>query len=125
MDNHAEAEEHLREAWRLIAGKADRYTCRTLFLRAALAAVGKTDASLFLGQLKAIFEQGIQPQPTRNVSVRENLQQRLSPIAFALFDALYAAINEPDGLSKLNARPDWQAITTVPLDTPWPENAGS
>ncbi|HNX33262.1 MAG TPA: tetratricopeptide repeat protein [Kiritimatiellia bacterium] len=123
MDNHAEAEEHLREAWCLAVGKADCYTARTLFLRAARAAVRKEEVAPYLGQLKTIFNQGIQPMPFRNVSVRDYLQQSLPPDAFSLLDALYAAINEPDGLAKLTALPDWQAITTVPLETPWPETS--
>ncbi len=118
MDKPAEAEEHLREAWRLSGGKADRYTCRTLFLHAALAAVRNEALALYVGQLKTLFDQGIQPAPSRNVTVRDHLRQHLPADTSALFEAVYAAINEPDGLAKLSALPDWQAIAPVPLDAP-------
>ena len=114
-----EAEEHLREAWRLVAGEADRFAARTLFLRAALAETRRDNAALYLGQLKTVFGQGIQPMPSRNTTVREHLQQSLAAEQFALFDAIYAAINEPDGLVSLHTLPAWQAIQPRPLDEPW------
>ncbi len=120
MENHDEAEQHLREAWRLIAGKADRYTCRTLFLRAALAAVRNEAATPYLGQLKTLFNQDIMPQSSRNTSVKEYLQKHLSSEVFSFLDLIYAAINESDGLIKLTSHPDWQAIKPVSLATPWP-----
>lgn len=81
MGATGEAEEHLREAWRLVAGKADRYTARTLFLRAALAVVRSEAAGLFLGQLKTLFDQGIQPMPSRNLAVRLRARRcRFEPI---------------------------------------------
>jgi Tfp pilus assembly protein PilF len=115
-----DAEQHLRGAWQLIAGKADRYTARTLFLRAALAATRREDTDLYLGQLKTLFDQGIDPAPSRNISVREHLQQNLPAEHFALFDAVYAAINEPVGLAQLRASPAWDAIGLRPLEEPWP-----
>jgi tetratricopeptide (TPR) repeat protein len=120
MHETTEALQHLREAWRLIAGNADRYTARILFLRAALAATQSEDHRFYLGQLKTVFDQGIQPMPSRNISVRQFLQRNLAAEEFALFDAIYTAINEPDGLNKLRALAAWQAIQPRPLDEPWP-----
>jgi len=119
MGNNAEAEAHLREAWRLVAGKADRYVCRILFLRAALAVLRNEDATLFLGQLKTLFEQGIQPMPSRNTAVRDYLQKFLSADRYALFAAIYAAINEPEGLAMLNASTAWQKVPVAALETSW------
>lgn len=119
MGMSTEAQEHLREAWRLVASKADRYTCRTLFLRAALAALQNEDVTLYLGKLKTLFDLGIQPMPSRNTSVREYLQNNLSADLFALFDAIYTAINEPTGIAKLGALPAWQEVPAIPLETPW------
>lgn len=116
---HAEAEKRLREARRLAGGRADCYACRTFFLRAALAAVRKEDANLYLGQLKTTFDLEIRPMPSRNTTVRDYLQQQLAAGAFALFDAIYAAINEPDGLAKLKAMPAWQQVKAVALDVAW------
>jgi Tfp pilus assembly protein PilF len=115
-----EAEEHLREAWRLMAGKADRYTSRTLFLRAALAALRNEDAALYLGQLKTLFDQGVRPSPTRNTSVLEHLQQNLSANQVVLFAAIYDAIDTPGGLLRLSVLPTWQALQPRPIDEPWP-----
>ena len=58
--------------------------------------------------------------PSRNLAVRDHLKQSLSAEQFSLFDAIYAAINEPDGLARLSALPAWQAIQPRPLDEPWP-----
>jgi len=115
-----EAEGHLTEAWRLAAGEADGYTTRTLFLRAALAAARGEDPALYLGQLKTLFDQGIQPAFSTNITVREHLQRTLPAEQFALLAAVYAAVYEPDGLARLSALPAWQAIQSRPLDEPWP-----
>jgi len=121
MDNHPESEHHLREAWRLIAGKADRYTCRTLFLRAALAAMRKEDTAIYLGQLKTIFEQeGIQPISSRNTTVLDYLRKHIPADQFAMFDAIYSATNKPDGIAQLQAISAWQRVRPVPLSSPWP-----
>jgi tetratricopeptide (TPR) repeat protein len=121
MDNHPESLHHMNEAWRLIEGKADRYTCRTLFLRAALAAVRKEDAAIYLGQLKTIFEQeGMQPMLSRNITVLEHLQKHLPADQFALFDAIYSMINKLDELAQLEAISAWQHTQAVPLSSPWP-----
>jgi len=116
----AEAEAHLREAFSRTSGAPDGFMARTLFLKAALAALRGEDSGIFLGQFKTLIEKNIKPVPTRNTSVREYLQSKLAPDSFALFGAVFAAVNEPDGLAKLNSRPDWQAIGPVPFDTPWP-----
>ena len=58
--------------------------------------------------------------PSRNIAVRDHLQQNLSTEQFILFDAIYVAINEPDGLTRLAALPAWRAIQPRPLEEPWP-----
>lgn len=73
MQEWAEAAEHLHVAWRLAPSKTDRFGARTLFLRAALAAVRGEDPDLFFGQLKALLDGGIQPAPSRNITVLELL----------------------------------------------------
>ncbi len=115
-----ESEEHLREAWRLVAGKADGYVTRTLFLRAALATSRGEDPSLYLGQLKTLFDQGIRPVLSRNTSIREYLRRKVHAEQAALMGVVYAAVYEPDGLARLSAMPTWQAIQSRPLGEPWP-----
>jgi len=109
------------EAWRLVAGKVDGYAVRTIFLRAALAALSKADTGIDIGQLKTVFDQGIQPQPWRNASARECLQQHLRLEQVALFESIYVAINESDGIVRLNSLPEWQVVEPVPVDAPWPQ----
>ena len=116
----AEAESHLRDAWRLTGGKADGYTWRTLFLRAALAALRNESVTLYLGQLRTLVDAGIRPVPSRNLAVRERLRQGLSGAVAVLLDAVYQAITESRGVAGLAERSDWQAIRPVPLDSPWP-----
>jgi WD40 repeat protein/tetratricopeptide (TPR) repeat protein len=120
MGATSEAEEQLCEAWRLESGKQYGCTYRALFLRGALAATQQADTALYLGQLKTLFDQGVPPIPAHNTSVHEHLQRTLPSDQSALFDALYAAINEPDGVTRLSALPAWQAIPPRPLDEPWP-----
>ena len=59
--------------------KPDRFTARTLFLRAALAVLQRQDPSLCFGQLKTLLDGGIQPAPSRNVTVLELLGQKADP----------------------------------------------
>ena len=120
MGKFPEAATHLSQARRLMAGQADGYTARTLFLRSALAALRNEDSTLYTGQLKTLFDQNIQPEPSRNLAVRDHLQQNLSAEHFTWFDALYAAINEPDGIARLSTLPAWQAIPPRPLEEAWP-----
>lgn len=120
MDLHAEADQHLCEAWRLVAGKADPYVARTLFLRAALAALRKENMALYLGQLKTLIEQGAQPVLWRNNSVRDYLQQRLTAERLVPFDALFLVFNKAEGLTRLNVLPAWQVVRSIPLNVPWP-----
>ncbi|MCA9134896.1 MAG: tetratricopeptide repeat protein, partial [Planctomycetales bacterium] len=110
-----EAEQHLRQAWRIVAGKPDGYVFRILFLRAALAETRAEDAALYLGQLKTLFDQGIHPVAYRATSVWGHLQQNLAGEQFALLNSIYTAINETARLVTLSTLPAWQAIPPRPL----------
>jgi tetratricopeptide (TPR) repeat protein len=115
-----DAEDQLHQAWRLAPAKPDRFVARALFLRAALAAVRQESAALYLGQLRTLFEQGIEPAQSRNTTVRDYLLLHLPPAESALFDSIYNAINQPDGIAALAVLPTWQSIQPQSLDTPWP-----
>lgn len=119
--NLREAEARLSACWRGRTQRLDRMAARTLFFRAALAALRKETAVIFLGQVKTIAVAGFSPAPSENASVLAHLQAHLPADQFGFLSAIYDAINEPDGQAKLNARPDWQAIAPISLDTPWPE----
>lgn len=119
MNNHAAAEEHLREAWRLSGERPDRFTGRILLLRAVLLSVLGRDPGIHLGQLKSLLGLGISPMPWRNTSLRELIKGSLPAGKSAILDALYVAMNEPDGLQRLNGLPEWQDLQAVPLNLSW------
>lgn len=121
LDDLQEAERVVQSAWKITAARMDRFAARTLFVRAALAALRNETMDTFLGQIKTITEAGLSPAPSENVSVMSHLHDRLSASQYALLAAIYAAFNEADGLACLNALPVWQAIHPVPLVTSWPD----
>ena len=117
----AEARTHLHEAFSLAKDKPDGFMARTLYLRAALAGLEGEDGRSFLGQFKMLLQSNIRPVPSRNISVRECLRQRLPPDRIALFDALYKVLNlDPDGIAMLNACPEWQKTMPILLAASWP-----
>jgi tetratricopeptide (TPR) repeat protein len=120
LEDFPEAEARLKAAWEASVQRLDRMAARTLFFRAALAVARGEPPALFLGQIKTITEAGLSPAPSENVAVMNHLRTAIPAAGFVLLDAVYAAINEPDGVARLNALPAWQAIRAVPLDTPWP-----
>ncbi len=124
MGDLPEAEARLNACWRVSSRRLDRMAARTLFFRTALAALRQEPTALFIGQVKTITKAGFSPAPSENALVMEHLQQHLPAAIFSLLDALYAAINEPDGVRKLAARPDWQVIAPIPLERPWPKSMG-
>lgn len=119
MDRHDEARARLDDAWRVSRVHADRYTCRILLLRTALAMLHGEAHGIYLGQLKAILTKGIQPFPSRNTSVWEYLQKHVKPEDYKLIEAVFTAINEPHGLALLEATEAWRAVSPVALDVEW------
>ena len=48
------------------------------------------------------------PMPSRNTSVMNALKERLAPETFALFDAIFAAINDEKAVARLETFPAWR-----------------
>ena len=115
-----DAEQHLLIAWRQMAANPDCYTARPLFVRAALAAIRDENSTFFFGQLKNLFELDITPAASRNSSLLRHMQKSVSIEQYALFDAIYTAMNEPDGLERLNETAIWQELPTKSLEERWP-----
>ena len=114
------AEKSLRAAWRIASRRADRVAARTLFFRAALAYLRKEDSNMFLGQLRSIFESGLSPAPSENVSVMQHLRERLSEDECALLEAVFDAINDRSALERLKHFSKWRETPPVVLEEPWP-----
>lgn len=120
MGDERKAEYHLHEAWRLAGGSSGNHSAHILILRAALATLQRQSAATYLGQIKTLFSFGVSIDTFQMSSVRDYLREHLPPADFTLVEALFAAIYELEGMTKLSALPAWQAIQPRPLDEPWP-----
>lgn len=114
------AEASLRDAWKIASVRKDRFAARSLLLRAALACFRAESPHLFYGQLKAIFEAGISPAPSENVSVMRHIREHLGAEDAALLEAIFAAINDRPALDNLKGLARWSALEPIALEESWP-----
>ncbi len=132
--NHAALlilQDDLAGAWKM-AGRTmrlslpspDRIMARPLFCAAAILLLRNEDAATPLGQMKTLFDRGIDHATWMLTALLEKLDRQLPREPARLMRAISEAINEKPKLDVLKADPAWQAIKPVPFDAPWPKPAG-
>ena len=118
----------LAKAWslsersqRLCLPAPDRTMARPLFCAAAILLLQGHDASVPLGQMKALFAMGIDHVAWVLTALLDELGRKLPRDSFHLMRAISEAISDKQRLGNLEADPMWHAIKAVSFDTPWPE----
>ena len=118
----------LAKAWslsersrRLCLPAPDRMMARPLFCAAAILLLQGHDASVPLGQMKALFAQGIDHVTWDITALLEVLVQKLPRDSFQLMRAISDAISDKQRLGNLESDPMWVTIKPVSFDNPWPE----
>ncbi len=115
----AEADAVLREAWQSLTGKHERSSARLLLYKAAMERLKQRDDSLFLGQLKVLFNIGIAHVPWMANAFQDHLRGTLGADDYALFATIIAVIGDKTRLAQLEQVPRWMSLSPVPLETSW------
>lgn len=101
----------------------DRLMARSLFCAAAILLLRGQAPTVPLGQLKRLFNYGIDCAPWVITELLHFLEARLTPDWARLLGKASEAITRKSGLAELKALPLWEAIAPVEFDVPWPEDA--
>jgi tetratricopeptide (TPR) repeat protein len=110
-----------KRAMHLCLPKPDRIMARPLFCAAAVLLLKGSDAAIPLGQLRTLFDQGIDHVSWVTNALLDKLENELTPEFGQLMRSISDAINSKPAYQKLEANPVWLAIRPVGLDMPWPE----
>jgi len=113
----------IAEAWRLNASRHDVTSGRILFVRATLALLQRSDARLYLGQLKTLLMLDSLPRrrgtPTWEVSDVFLLLLTAAVDGDLLIEA-GLALKDRARVERLEAVDGWKAVSPIPLETAWP-----
>lgn len=104
---------------RLCLPAPDRIMARPLFCAAALLLLQDRDASVPLGQMKALFSHGIDHVAWVTTALLDALERKLPRRSFQLMRAISDTISDKRNLENLEADPIWHSLKPVPFDTPW------
>jgi tetratricopeptide (TPR) repeat protein len=117
---------NLDEAWKLskramqlCLPRPDRIMARPLFCAATILMLKEMDASIPLGQLRTLFDNGIDHVAWLINALVEKMKNELPPEKSHLMQNVIEAINNKLALSKLNNESEWLNIDSVQLDLPW------
>ncbi len=119
--NLNEAWKLAKEAMRLCRPKPDRTMVRPLFCAAAILMLEHKDPSVPLGQIKTLFEHGINHVAWIVTALLDELDRRLAPEDAQFFRAISAAIADSRKIDDLNAFSLWKAAPLAPFDIDWPK----
>jgi len=109
-----------QRAMRLCLPDPDRFMVRPLFLSAVMLVLRGKDPTVPLGQLKTLFNRGIDHVTWVITALLDMLNRQLPPESRPLFNAIADANSDCKQLKALEADPVWKEIRPVPLDSSWP-----
>jgi tetratricopeptide (TPR) repeat protein len=110
-----------KRSWKLCLPAPDRIMARPLLCATAILLLKGQDASIPLGQMKALFQQGVHHVAWIITALLDELDKQLPSDKAKLVRTVSAAIADKRQLSVLEADPIWQATPPTPLETSWRE----
>lgn len=110
-----------KRSMQLCLPSPDRVMVRPLFCAAAILFLRQHDASIPLGQMRALFAHGINHVAWIITALLDELDRSLPAATTELLRAVCAGIGDKKHLQRLEDNSAWRAVQPVTFDTPWPE----
>ena len=111
----AEAREQAQCAWGFRAGAEPYVVGRIIYLQALMTVLAGENPTVYLSELKTLLMNGSAHNDWTMAPVLRAVEGRLRPEANRLFAALVGALGSRSRMAQLEALPEWQAITAVPI----------
>jgi hypothetical protein len=112
-----------RRAFMLSCPAPDRIMVRPLFCATVVLLLEGRDPSIPLGQLRRLFDMGINHVAWVVTALLERTDKDLSPEWSALLRAISAAVADKSELGVLKSLSRWQSLEPVGFDVPWPDRS--